>query len=45
MEKHTLNDIEKKRKELVLNLKAMGINPFGHKFLTKYTNKALKDKF
>ena len=45
MEKHTLNDIEKKRKELVLNLKAMGINPFGHKFLTKYTNKTLKDKF
>ncbi len=45
MEKYTLNDVEKKRKDIVLNLKAMGINPFGHKFLTKYANKELNEKF
>ncbi len=45
MEKYTLNDIEKQRKELVLNLKAMGVNPFGHKFLTEYSNAELKERF
>jgi lysyl-tRNA synthetase class 2 len=45
MEKYTLNDIEKKRKDLVLELKVMGTNPFGHKFLTKYANEELKEQF
>jgi lysyl-tRNA synthetase class 2 len=45
MEEYKLNEIEKKRKETVLNLKAQGINPFGHKFLTEYSNKELKEKF
>jgi len=45
MEKYSLNDIEKKRKELVLTLKANGINPFGHKFVAEYSNKELKEKF
>ncbi len=45
MEEYSLNEVEKKRKEIVLNLKAMGVNPFGHKFLTKYTNEELRENF
>ncbi len=45
MSEYNLNEAEKKRKELVLYLRSMGINPFGEKFLTKYTNKELKEKF
>ena len=45
MSDYSLNEAEKKRKELVLYLRSMGINPFGEKFLTKYTNKELKEKF
>lgn len=40
-----LNEVERKRKELILYLRSMGINPFGEKFITLYTNKELKEKF
>jgi len=42
---HDLNETEKRRKELVLYLRSMGINPFGEKFLVKYANRELKEKF
>ena len=45
MSDYSLNEAEKKRKELVLYLRSIGINPFGEKFLTKYTNRELKEKF
>jgi len=45
MSDYSLNEAEKKRKELVLYLRSMGIDPFGEKFLTKYTNRELKEKF
>ncbi len=41
----SLNEAEKKRKELIFYLRSMGIDPFGKKFLTKYTNRELKEKF
>ncbi|MEA3314109.1 MAG: lysine--tRNA ligase [Caldisericota bacterium] len=40
-----LNEVEGKRKELILYLRSMGINPFGEKFVTLHTNKELKKEF
>jgi len=40
-----LNEVEGKRKELILYLRSMGINPFGEKFITLHTNKELKEEF
>ncbi len=45
MGEYQLNEIEKRRRDKVLELKANGIDPFGHKFLTEYSNKEIKDKF
>ncbi len=40
-----LNEVEGKRKELILYLRSMDINPFGEKFITLHTNKELKEEF
>lgn len=40
-----LNEVERKRKELMLYLRSMGISPFGERFITLHTNKELKEKF
>lgn len=45
MTNSNLNEIERKRKELILYLRSMGINPFGEKFITLHTNKELKERF
>ncbi len=45
MDDSILNEIEQKRKELVLYLKSSGVNPFGHRFITKFSNKVLREKF
>jgi lysyl-tRNA synthetase class 2 len=45
MSDNSLNEVEQKRKELVLYLKSTGINPFGHRFITPFSNKELKEKF
>ncbi len=45
MTNSNLNEVERKRKELILYLRSMGINPFGEKFITLYTNKELKERF
>lgn len=38
-----LSEVEEKRKELILYLKASGINPFGKRFITEYSNAKLKE--
>ncbi len=45
MDEYSLNEIEKIRKELVLYLKSAGINPFGGRFITEFTNREIKDNF
>jgi len=45
MEKKPFNEIEEKRKELVLYLKASGGNPFGKRFSTKNSNREIKENF
>ncbi len=40
-----LNEVEEKRKELILYLKTEGINPFGKRFITQYNNSQLRDNF
>ena len=45
MDEYSLNEIEKTRKELVLYLKSAGMNPFGGRFLTEFSNREIKDSF
>ncbi|NCO27893.1 MAG: lysine--tRNA ligase [Caldiserica bacterium CG02_land_8_20_14_3_00_36_38] len=45
MNEESLNEIEKVRKELVLYLKSAGIDPFGKRFITELSNKAIKENF
>lgn len=45
MSEQQLNEIEKKRKELVDYLKSSGLNPFGKRFETEFSNKEIKEKF
>ncbi|MGC9125318.1 MAG: amino acid--tRNA ligase-related protein, partial [Caldisericaceae bacterium] len=45
MSDDAFNEVEQKRKELVLFLKSSGVNPFGHRFITPMSNKELVDNF
>ncbi|BAL81372.1 lysine--tRNA ligase [Caldisericum exile] len=45
MELPNLNEVERKRAELVQILKASGVDPYGRRFITSFNNKYLKDHF
>ncbi|MGC9172238.1 lysine--tRNA ligase [Caldisericum sp.] len=45
MELPNLNEVERKRAELVQILKASGVDPYGRRFITPFYNKYLKEHF
>lgn len=45
MDESTLNEIERARRDIVLSLKASGIDPFGKRFESQLANKELKENF